>query len=162
MKSPIRMILPAGAVAALLVARSAHATPDFPGVVASFVGTSVLPACTICHNNPNGGLGTATTVFGTYMRSRGVIPYDEDSLRNALAAAAAEKHDSNGDGVTDIDALKQGLDPNGTQGVPPLEYGCLGRIAKRGDGGAMQAIGAAIAIAFAGLMRRKRRAADRR
>ena len=161
MKSPIRMILPAGAVAALLVARSAQATPNFPAVVASVVGASVQPPCTICHNNPNGGLGTATTAFGTYMRSRGVVPYDENSLRNALAAAAAEKHDSNGDGVTDIDALKQGLDPNGASGVAPLEYGCVGRIANARDGGGMHAIGAAIAIAFAGLMRRKRRTADR-
>jgi len=62
--------------------------------------------------------------FGIYLRSRGLVPFDDASLRNALLADIAERHSSSG-GLTDIDALKAGQDPNGTQGsnlVPA--YGC--------------------------------------
>jgi hypothetical protein len=52
--------------------------------------------------------------FGKYLVSRGLAPFDESSLAGSLAAAAGEHHDSDGDGITDIDALKQGLDPNGS------------------------------------------------
>jgi hypothetical protein len=122
-----RRILPAIAFALGLVgiARPCCATPNFPAVVQQFVSSAEPPPCTICHNNPNGGLGTVTTAFGEYMISRGLIPNDTTSLRNALSAAEGEMHDSNGDGVSDIDALREGLDPNGSGGDPPPPgFGC--------------------------------------
>jgi len=110
---------------AVSITRRSNATPTFPTVVQQFVQSQSSPACTICHDNPNGGIGTVTRPFGEYLRSRGLVEFDETSLRNALTAAQAEGHDSNGDGVTDIEALREGLDPNGNIGssTPPA-YGC--------------------------------------
>jgi hypothetical protein len=134
---PFRACLFAAAVpTALGWAAPARATPDFPAVIQQVVGSAAPPPCTICHNNPNGGLGTVTTVFGLYMRSRGLVPYDENSLRNALAAASAEQHVSNAEGIADVQALREGLDPNVGLGaaptqsqLPPPDYGCGARVA---------------------------------
>jgi hypothetical protein len=105
--------------------RASDATPNFPALVQQFVQSSSPPACTICHSDPNGGVGTVTTEFGLYLRSRGLVGLDDASLRNALTAAQSERHDSNNDGITDIDALRQGLDPSGNQGASsPPSYGC--------------------------------------
>ena len=109
----------------LWLALPCNATPNFPAVVAQVSGASGAPACTICHNNPNGGLGTATTPFAGYLRSRGLVPYDESSLKAALAADQAENHDTDSDGTPDIEALNQGLHPNGNlSAAPPPVYGC--------------------------------------
>jgi len=110
---------------AVSITRRSDATPSFPTVVQQFVQSQSSPSCTICHDNPNGGLGTVTRPFGEYLRSRGLVELDEASLRNALTAAQAEGHDSNGDGVTDIEALREGLDPNGNiASSSPPAYGC--------------------------------------
>ena len=93
---------------------AARATPDFPAAIARDLQLSAPPPCTICHATNQGGAGTVTKPFGKYLVSRGLVPFDESSLATALAAAAGEQHDSNGDGISDIDALKQGLDPNGS------------------------------------------------
>jgi uncharacterized protein (TIGR03382 family) len=66
--------------------------------------------------------------FGIYLRSRGLVPFDDSSLHNALLAAAGEHHSSSGTGIDDIDALKAGEDPNAPGGsaggaVAPA-YGC--------------------------------------
>lgn len=117
---------------ATCMTRPSNATPNFPGVVEQFVGSTAPPACTICHNNPSGGLGTVTTSFGKYLRSRGAIASDEASLRQALMAAQAENHDSDGDGVSDIEAIREGLDPNGNLGkMSGPEFGCATLTAPR-------------------------------
>jgi hypothetical protein len=65
------------------------------------------------------------------MRSLGVVPFDEASLRAALTTDQAEHHDSDGDGDFDIDELRAGRDPNdGSAGQLPLpEYGCGASVA---------------------------------
>ena len=140
----------------LATAWPCQATPDFPAVVQQFVSAPSSPSCTICHNNPNGGIGTATQPFAEYLRSRGLVAYDENSLRTALTADEAENQDSNSDGVSDIDALKQGLDPNGASGAKsPPEFGC--QIAHAGDrdhSEALAVLGGALACLF--LRRRPR------
>jgi hypothetical protein len=102
----------------------ARATPNFPPAIQSYLPTPSAPACEICHVGPQ-QLGTVRTAFGTAMRARGLVAFDETSLRAALDKMAADKVDSDGDGVTDIDALKAGTDPNGggAATVGP-EYGC--------------------------------------
>lgn len=116
-------------VAVLVIAPvAARATPNFPAAAARDLQLSAPPACTICHATNSGGAGTVVKPFGKYLVSRGLRPFDEGSLAGALGAAAGERHDTDGDGVLDVDALKQGLDPNGTstQG-PTLEdpsFGC--------------------------------------
>ena len=116
----------------------ASATPNFPDELQSTWGLSALPdspspTCLLCHNNPAGGLGTATTAFGTYLRSRGAKAYDTSSLDNALAADRGEMHDSDGNGVTDYDDMVLGHDPNGSaeEDVEHPRYGCS---AARGSG----------------------------
>ena len=140
-------------------ARTAHAMPTFPAAVQRDLSAMSRPACTVCHDNPSGGLGTVTTNFGMYLRSRGLVAYDEPSLQTALDAARAEQHDSNGDGIDDVDALTEGLDPNaagagqgGSRGPPG--YGCGGRIAP--GFGLDGSLGAAVAVLFGAAARRRR------
>jgi hypothetical protein len=113
------------------MSRTAYASPTFPDFIRDDLGLAESPPCTDCHIDPNGGYGTATTPFATYLRSRGLRATDTASLRTALAAAAAERHDSNGDGVPDIDELKANRDPNGgsSGNRPPPKYGCGAHIA---------------------------------
>ncbi|HET9156121.1 MAG TPA: hypothetical protein VFN91_05600 [Myxococcaceae bacterium] len=121
---------------ALVAPTAAWATPDFPAAIARDLQLSAPPACTICHATDAGGSGTVTKPFGKYLVSRGLVPFDENSLAGALAAAAGENHDSNGDGISDIQALKMGLDPNGTaSGASTLEDPTFGCGAARGGGG---------------------------
>lgn len=99
------------------------ATPEFPAVIQQQLGLAQPPACTICHATDAGGPGTVVKPFGMYLVSRGLVPFDDNSLRNALLADMGEHH-SSGAGLTDIDALKAGEDPNGTQSGPVPAYGC--------------------------------------
>jgi hypothetical protein len=114
-----------------LYSGSAAASLDFPGVIAKDEGLSSAPECTLCHDNPSGGVGTATTPFASYLRSRGLTLGDSASLQKALSAALAEHQDSDKDGTSDIDELKRGSDPNSgaTDGPPPAVYGCGAEVA---------------------------------
>jgi len=120
------------AVASLLVllleVRTARATPSFPGALAAELGIPE-PGCSLCHVGAQ-QRGTVTTAFGTSMRSRGLVAYDQGSLRVALRALEAEKKDSDGDGTPDIAELKAGTDPSAVGAAsagdaPPVpDYGC--------------------------------------
>ena len=111
-----------------VVPLAARATPNFPAAIERDLQLASAPACTICHATNSGGAGTVVKPFGKYLVSRGLTPFDENSLAGALAAAAGERHDTDGDGILDVDALKQGLDPNGASSHgPALEdptFGC--------------------------------------
>ncbi|MBX3197397.1 MAG: hypothetical protein KF894_04500 [Labilithrix sp.] len=129
-------------------ARTARATPNFPDVVASHLALDAAPPCTLCHVGTP-ARGNVTTPFGATLRSRGAVAYDEAALRLALDALAAERKDSDGDGVPDIDELRAGDDPNGAPGaVTTPEYGCaIGRAT--GAAGTATAAGAALGFALA-------------
>ena len=138
--------------------RAANASPFYPGLLQQLSGAAEPPPCLVCHESPAGGFGTATKPFAMYLRSRGLKAADEAALRNAFAAAAAERHDSDGDGVLDVDELKAGTDPNaGGAGPPPPEYGCGNVVARRAERGAFDGAVALAAVAFATLIRRRRR-----
>ncbi len=113
---------------AVAVPLGARATPNFPGAISRDLQLSAPPACTICHATNEGGIGTVVKPFGKYLVSRGLSPFDESSLAGSLAAAQGERHDSDGDGISDIAALQQGLDPNGAPAAgPQIEdptFGC--------------------------------------
>ena len=116
----------AAALASLLAVRSAGATPNFPGAVARDLALEAAPDCSLCHQGTP-GRGTVNTPFGSTMRSRGLVAYDEASLRVALDALSAEQKDSDGDGAADVAELKNGSDPNAPPGGssdPVPEYGC--------------------------------------
>jgi hypothetical protein len=111
----------------LLAAGLARASSIYPGEIKSYLGLSYTPDCSLCHANGQTGYGTVTTPFGTSMRARGLTAQNVASLHTALDALAAEKTDSDGDGVPDIDELKAGTNPNSAGGgvVPPPTYGCF-------------------------------------
>lgn len=144
-----------------LVSFDASATPTFPEFIKATIGASAVPECAICHVNGVTGSGTVNTAFGKTMRARGLLPNNEGTLKTALEAITAEKKDSNGDGMTDIDALKAGKDPNGTvaadggSGNPDtpetIQYGCARVAPKAPEGGTL-----ALVIAIGALLVRRR------
>ena len=140
MKRPIRSIALSfarlGAAALVLAfACEAAATPNFPSAIQTKLSATARPECSICHVGGRVGRGTVNTAFGSEMRRRGLVAYDEDSLGRALDGMAAERVDSDGDGTLDVDALRAGKDPNpagadeGILDETTPQYGCVGRIA---------------------------------
>lgn len=121
----------------LFASSAAWATGNFPPVVRSQLELSAAPQCTLCHQG-NPQVGTVNTPFGKSMRERGLVLYDEESLKSALSALRTANVDSDGDGTPDVEELQAGRDPNradaastdgGTtpvvnDGPPELSYGC--------------------------------------
>lgn len=123
-----RYVASAAFAAALSVATSASATPNFPGVIEDTLSATAAPECAICHTSGRvGGRGTVNTPFGAAMRARGLVLYDEASLKTALDKMEADGLDSDGDGTIDVDAVRMGKNPNPPSDVPT--YGCVGRVA---------------------------------
>lgn len=113
------------------VVRGAGATSTFPAAIQTDLALAHPPACALCHTTgDSGGRGTVNTPFGTTIRGRGLVAYDEAGLKSALAAMIAEKTDSDRDCVSDIDELKQGSDPNTPNGPGMM---CAGPAAPQGD-----------------------------
>ncbi len=128
---PTRILALAPVLFALTLARGAGATSSFPAAIQSNLALAHPPACALCHTTgDSGGRGTVNTPFGTTIRGRGLVAYDEAGLKSALAAMAAEKTDSDQDCVPDIDELKQGSDPNTANGSGMK---CAGPAAPQGD-----------------------------
>ena len=142
------------------LSRSGAASSAFPEVVRETLGARSAPPCTVCHTSPSGGIGTANTSFGTYLRSRGLQAGDDTSLLTALRAAEGEKHDSNGDGKPDTEALRAGEDPNlpSTSEEPqePRSYGCGAQVSPQSLGADASYL-AVLAVAVVGLVCRRRR-----
>jgi hypothetical protein len=116
----------------------ALASPTYPAAIATDLGLSKAPACTICHDTASGGTGTANKAFAKAMMAAGLTGgSNTDALKAALQKLEADGTDSNGDGVPDIQELKQGKDPNQVAGqgggpspaAPELTYGCVAEIA---------------------------------
>jgi len=128
--SPIRALaVVVGITSVVGSAREALATPNFPGAIAVRLG-GPPPDCAICHVNRVTQRGTVNTAWGSAMRERGLVAYDEGSLARALSAMEADRVDSDGDGTIDVEAVRAGANPNGTA-APMFEdptipkYGCL-------------------------------------
>jgi len=123
----------AATVALALAASPARATPNFPGAVKRILVASSAPDCSICHVGGRVGRGTVNTPFGTGMRARGLVLYDEGSLARALMAMEVDRVDSDGDSVIDVDAIRMGKSPNPAEADLPDEtiptYGCIGSVA---------------------------------
>jgi hypothetical protein len=118
------------------------------------LGLSQPPLCTVCHLTLIGGRDTVTRPFGmTVMKKYGVTLLNVQGLRNALTQMAANKDDSDQDGVDDITELKAGTDPNVGEGGPAgdegPQFGCqfASGAARSGLSWAMGAWIAGVAVA---------------
>ena len=146
------------AIVVLAVPESAWASPDFPPAIEAAVGSPRRLECTLCHATTVGG-GPVTTVFGQTMLARGLFPGNVSTLQTALAAIDAERTDSDGDGLADMDELRQGLDPNDPSNASGEEpaYGCGAQIAPGSTGGGgLVALGWGIVLAFCARRRARR------
>jgi hypothetical protein len=135
----------------LLLLRSALANSIFPGEIYNHLGLEVAPQCTLCHVDNLGGLGTIDKPFGEWM-------YDHDlrgdstlaDLDALLDQMESDGVDSDGDGVGDIQELRDGTDPNVSGAtLEPPQYGCLATA----SGVVPSALLALVAL---GLVRRRR------
>jgi hypothetical protein len=140
----------------LLATLDASASNGYPEVVGEDLGLAQPPPCTVCHQDENGGEGTATKPFGVTMIRFGVSKGNVPTLRAALQQIQAEGSDSDSDGVPDVEELRSGGDPNdGYTGPLPLT-GCS--VTSRGrELGAGCGLGVCLIIAFGGVYRRRSR-----
>jgi hypothetical protein len=159
----LRKLLPVAtavvvAMACSVIARDAHATPNFPDEIKAHLMLQASPPCAICHQGGVTGLGTVTTPFGKSMRARGLVPFDLGSLDNALDQMKSGNVSSVGDGTPDIQKLQMGIDPNarvtdggvveGTDAAITPLYGCGAHVAPTNDAGdAWPALSALLTLA---------------
>jgi hypothetical protein len=98
------------------------------------------------------------TPFGSAMRAQG-LNTNIATLDPALDALAAAGTDTDGAGISDIQQLKEGIDPNtGASNVETEHFGCGLRIAQRRSNGLGQSLVAASLVLLV-LSRRARNAA---
>jgi MYXO-CTERM domain-containing protein len=139
----------------LLAAGPAAASSGYPAEIKAHLGLSYTPPCSLCHTNGVTGYGTVNTPFGKSMRARGLVCCNLTALDTALDALAAEKTDSDGDGIPDITELQNGTDPNTAGGGPVTQptYGCFNVTGQGPTAGAAAAW--LLALVAARLLRRR-------
>lgn len=110
----------------------AQASPSFPGELESQLDMPCAPACTVCHRDARGGVGTAVQPFAQAMVGAGLELKKPELIAPALEALELGAVDSDNDGVADVDELENGDNPNQTgEGVLCVTYGCAGSVASR-------------------------------
>ena len=115
----------------LLLASAVWASSPYPNAIATDLGMSCTPTCNLCHASAGGG-GPVPQPFAQALVAEGLTGgSDTDALATALDALTAAGTDSDGDGVTDVDELAAGTNPNddsafcGDAAVTPPSYGCF-------------------------------------
>lgn len=99
-------------LSSLALTAEALAVPDRVNGVKGALDTPCLPGCGLCHEDPRGGLGTATRPFAEGLLARGFDYTQASSLVATLELLDRERADADGDGDADVDELRAGLDPN--------------------------------------------------
>lgn len=112
-----------------LVAAPAMASGSYSAVIESHLGlaSSIPESCALCHTNGQTGVGTVNTPFGKSAKAKGLVAGNDAKLKQVLDAMAADRTDSDGDGVSDTDELKARTNPNVAGTISPaetLKYGC--------------------------------------
>jgi hypothetical protein len=153
-----RLTLGLLALCSLLWSSLAQAKPEFPNEVRSVLGLSYDVPCSVCHIEGNTGGSTAITPFALSLRARGLTDTTQ-SLSSALNQLETDAVDSDGDGVSDVDELKAGTDPNSSTNTSIVNdqepgYGCGGS-APHGRSGPAVASASALALAWFALRRRR-------
>lgn len=141
----MRFFLPA----LLLVGAPALATPSFPSTVQQQLQLDAAPTCGLCHGGDQPG--APLWGVGLALQQRGLVAFDDASLEKALERLAADATDTDADGVSDVDELRAGTDPNVASGSsqPHLAYGCGAEAAP-----ALFALGPALTLLLARARRR--------
>jgi hypothetical protein len=145
----------------LLLGRTAEAFPAFPDDIVQHLHGTAKPACSVCHLGGKTTNSTPITPLALALRARGFTG-DVSSLYAALDLLASDGTDSDGDGVTDVEELRAGTDPNSPVPEAPSAdpaYGCA--IAPR-PGGAAACAAAGTALLLLVLLRRRRRRTSNR
>lgn len=123
-------------LAAFFWALPALASPVFATEIQTFLGLDAPPSCKLCHRTEEGGDDTVVTPFGRSMQRLGVAgDNDAGALRAALRRADSEGTDSDGDGIPDLDELREGSDPNRVDRVPEGSGGAGGESGFHEQGG---------------------------
>lgn len=157
LRSAFRVSLIAMAVGA--VARRTEASPAFPDEIARVLDMPCVPECVLCHTTNLGGYGTALTPFAAAMVSTPPVGEKLQAMQTETVALALGdldtlKVDSDTDGISDTDELKQGTNPNGdsVRLCSDIGYGCA-RVAPQGNPYPLAS--AALLFAFAWRARRR-------
>jgi len=144
-------------VAAVTASSAALASETYPERLQSALDMPCTPPCTVCHRDSNGGMGTATQPFGAAMTNAELTLKAPDGIPLALAVLASKSIDSDGDGVTDTEELREGSNPNAAgESVLCATYGCGAHIvpeapsrsASKGPGAWFLLALATLAVAF--------------
>jgi hypothetical protein len=135
------------ALSVCLFAVPAQASDTYPAAVQEALGLPCAPACVLCHDRPEGGLGNLNQQFGPTFQATGVSIRNPGGvaaalacIENGVADPSAEPcpyrsdepaPDSDGDGTPDIEELRNSEDPNSSTGGSfcGARYGCGARIA---------------------------------
>lgn len=145
----------------------ARATPQYPGAIDAELMVPCpdpLSRCLICHTTAAGGK-TAFQPFALTLRANNFYrANDPNGLRATLRLLAlpANNPDSDDDGVSDIDELRQCRNPSGGEFDSVPEYGCDGaRVAPPPDRWGVAAALLLGTMLSGALVRRARRARRR-
>ena len=111
-------------VAGFLFCRASAALQQFPGDLKNDLKLANVPDCTLCHGSEAGGKGTARQKFALTLQKLGLSDHLDDA---GLAAAVQTDQDCNvdsdGDGISDVEELKRGTNPNDGNGAPSSTCG---------------------------------------
>lgn len=149
LRAAVRTGLPAlTATMVLLSGEHAGASPNYPAVVQEVADAPCAPQCVACHNNPQGGLGTAIngTELGKASGRYGVagkLSDDEvrtgfENMKNGYLSPRNIQEppsdvDEPDDGITDFQELAQGIDPSTKGELCAVHYGCGARVEPKGQ-----------------------------
>jgi hypothetical protein len=111
-------------LAILAPARSVFADDRYPPLVRSELGLRSEPACTLCHTTAVGRKRTATKKFAETLQILGLPPaYDPGKLSAILDEMDACSIDSDDDGVSDTEEIRNGDDPSDGSGGATTQCG---------------------------------------